>query len=273
MKILSTILNSKTLHAGRRGILLPAIFISFAAHGTEQLPMASEVLTNINQIWAVPHDQANERYRIKTEVTIYFNDSEWGNASGECDGLPCWLPIFDSPYRFKARERVAIDGVIVPAKQRFIWSETKTRIVQENVPLTAVTVTNLDGNPNAAKDHLVSVEGLIDGELDQATHCTLVLLQGGASAYAYVLKGSNSSPVPFKSGDIIRMTGVYNAQFDKDGKLSSLSLWAGSPADVKVIGSLDTDSRFDAPVTLSREIPFLSENNLVHVAGVVHKYE
>jgi PAS domain S-box-containing protein len=235
--------------------------------------MAAQVLTNINQIWSVPHDQANERYRIKTEVIVYFDDPEWGNASGECDGSPCWLPIFDSPYRFKPGERVAIDGVVVPERQRFNWSETKIRILQEKAPLTAVTVTNLDENPNAVKDHLVSVEGLVDGELDQATHCTLVLLQGGASAYVYILKGTNGSPVPFKSGDIIRMTGVYNAQFDKGGKLNSLSLWAGSTADVKIIGSLDKDPRFNMPVTLSREIPFLSENNLVHVTGVVHKYE
>ncbi len=235
--------------------------------------MASEVLTNLQQIWAVPHDRANERYRIKTEFTVYFDDPEWGNASGECNGTPCWLPIFDAPYSFKAGERVAIDGVIIAERERFVWSETKVRVVQENAPLTAIAVTNLDENPNAVKDHLVSVEGLIDAEIDQATHCTIVLLQGDASAYVYILKGTNSSPVPFKPGDFIRMTGVDNAQFDKGGKLSSLSLWASSPADIKVIGSLDKDPRFKAPVTVSRDIQFLSPDNLVHVAGVVHKYE
>jgi PAS domain S-box-containing protein len=272
MKILSTIFHSKTFRPGYQGLLLLALFISCAAHGTEQLPMASEVITNINQIWTVPHDQANERYRIKTEVIVYFDDPEWGNASGECDGMPCWLPIFDSPHPFKAGERVAIDGVIVPEKERFIWSETQTRILQENVPLATITVTNLDENPNTVKDRLVSVEGLIDNEIDQGTHCTLIFLQGGVSAYAYVLKGTNAS-VPFKPGDIIRMTGVFNAQFDKGGKLSSLSLWAGSPANVKIIGSIDKDVRFDTPVTLSREIEYLYPDNVIHVAGVVHKYE
>jgi PAS domain S-box-containing protein len=273
MKIFSTILESKTFRFGYRGMLLSGLFISLVAYGDEQMPMAAEVLTNIQQIWTVPHDRANERYRIKTEVTVYFDDSEWGNASGECNGVPYWLPIFDSPAPFKAGERIAIDGVIVPERERFIWSETKTRVLQENAPLTAVTVTHLDENPNAVKDHLVSVEGLIDSEIDQATHCTIVLLQGGVSAYAYILKSTNSPPVPFKPGDIIRMTGVYNAQFDKGGKLSSLSLWAGSPADVKIIGSLDKDARFNAPVTPARELQFLSQDNLVHVEGVVHKYE
>jgi len=234
--------------------------------------MASEVLTNLNEIWAVPHDRANERYRIKTEFTVYFDDSEWGNASGECNGVPCWLPIFDAPYTFKSGERIAIDGVIIPESERFVWSETKTRILQENVPFTPIPVTNLSGNPDAVKDHLVSAEGLIDTEIDQGTHCTIVFLQGGTSAYAYVMKGTNS-PVPFKPGDIIRITGVYSAQFDKGGKLNSISLWAGSQTNVKVIGSIDKDARFNTPVTSSHEIQFLSPNNLVHVAGVVHKYE
>ena len=182
MKIFSTILNSKTIRAGCRGMLLPVLSLSWAAHGAEPLPMASEVLTNLNEIWAVPHDRANERYRIKTEFTVYFDDSEWGNASGECNGVPCWLPIFDAPYTFKSGERIAIDGVIIPESERFVWSETKTRILQENVPFTPIPVANLSGNPDAVKDHLVSVEGLIDTEIDQGTHCTIVFLQGGTSA-------------------------------------------------------------------------------------------
>ena len=272
MKAFSNIFVLKALRILCRGTLLTGMFISLAARGVEQTPMADQVLTNINQIWAVPHEHANEQYRIKTEITVYFDDTEWGNASGECNGSPCWLPIFDSPYPFKAGQRVAIDGVIIPEKERFVWSKTKTQILQEHVPLTAITVTNLDANPDAVKDRLVSVEGLIDDEMDQGTHCTIVFLQGGVSAYAYILKDANS-PIPFKPGDIIRMKGVYSAQFDKGGKLSGVSLWAASMADVKIIGSINKDARFDTPVTQSHEIQFLSPDNFVHVAGVVRKYE
>ena len=257
--------------------LIACALCSFAlrAYGqfSDQSPVAGQVLTNIQQIWAVPHDLADKEYRIKTEVTVYFDDTEWGNASGECDGRSTWLPLFDSPLPFKPGERVAIDGVIVPARERFVWSKTKTRILQEDAPLTAQTITNLNDHPEQLADHLVSVEGLIDSELDQSTHCTLAFLDGGVRAYAYILKGSNSAPVPFKPGDFVRITAVYSPQFDADGKLSSLSLWAGSPAEVKIVGSLDKDSRFDAPVTLSRDIPFLPHENLITVAGVVHKYD
>ncbi len=257
--------------------LIACALCSFApsacGQSSDQAPVAGQVLTSIQQIWAVPHDRADKEYPIKTEFTVYFDDSEWGNASGECDGRPSWLPIFDSPFPFKPGERVAIDGFIVPARERFVWSKTKIHVLQENIPLTAQTITNLDDHPEQLADHLVSVDGLIDRVLDQSTHCTVAFLDGGLRAYAYILKSTNSPPVPFKPGDFIRITAVYSPQFDADGKLSSLALWVGSPADVKIVGSLDKDSRFDAPVTLSRDIPFLPHEKLVTVAGVVHKYD
>ncbi len=236
--------------------------------------MAAPVLTNIAEIWTVPRAQADEEYRIKTEVVIYFNDTEWGNASGECQGTQRWLPIFDSPYPLKAGERVAIDGVIVPSRERFVWSKTRVRVLEENVPTKPEVLSDLSQNPGALTAHLVSVEGLVDSELDQATHCTINFLSGNISAKAYVLKGTNSAPVPFKQGDFIRMKCVYSPQFDKNGNLSDLSLWIGTPADIEVIGSLSRDARFAAPVTLSKNIQSdLPTNTVVHVAGVVRNYE
>lgn len=237
-------------------------------------PAATEVLTNIAQIWSVPRAHADEEYRIQTEVLIYFVDTEWGNASGECRGTPVWLPVFDSPIPLKAGQRLAIDGVIIPDRERFVWNKTRIRVLEENVPLKAEAVSDLSQNPRAISGHLVSVEGLVDSELDEATHCTISFLSGNTVTKAFVLKGTNGSPVQFKQGDWVRLKCVYSPQFDRDGNLSDLSVWASSPADVKVIGSLATDARFNAPTTFSKDIQTdLSPDNLVRVAGVVRKYE
>lgn len=239
-----------------------------------QPPTASQVLTNIAEIWTIPRAVADEEYPIKTEILIYFNDTEWGNASGECLGVPRWLPIFDAPYSLKAGERVAIDGVIIPSRERFVWSKTKIRILETNVVFTPQPISNLSQNPRELRDHLVSVEGLIDSELDETTHCQINFLSGNTVARAYVLKGTNSSPVSFKPGDMIRITAVYSPQFDRDGNLSDLSLWAGSRKDVTVFGSLATDSRFKIPRTFSRDIALgMDPNQLVRVEGVVRKNE
>ena len=98
------------------------------------------------------------------------------------------------------------------------------------------------------------MEGLIDSELDEPTHCTINFLAGNTLARAYVLKGTNNSPLAFKEGDFVRMKCVYSPQFDKNGNLSDLSLWVNNPADLQVIDSLKTDARFNIPVTFSKDI-------------------
>ena len=109
--------------------------------------MATRILTNIAEIWGVPHEHSDEEYRIQTEMVIYFFDAEWGNASGECLGIPRWLPVYDSPIPLKAGQRIAIDGVIVPLREQFVWDKTKIRILEENVPLKAEPVSDLSKNP------------------------------------------------------------------------------------------------------------------------------
>ena len=260
--------------AGTVACLLFAMALAVWGQASNQPPMSSRVLTNIAEIWGVPHEHQGEEYRIQTEVVIYYIDAEWGNASGECLGTPRWLPICDSPIPLKAGERVAIDGVIIPLRERLVWDKTKIRILEENVPLKAETVPDLSCNPQALKDHLVSVEGLIDSEMEDPTHCTINFLSSNTLARVYVLKGTNHSPLQFKEGDFIRLKGVYNPQFDKNGNLSDLSLLVNSPADIKVIGSLKTDAQFALPLTLSKDIQ--SDTPLataIRVEGIVRSYE
>jgi signal transduction histidine kinase len=236
--------------------------------------MATRGLTNLAEIWSVPHEYQDEEYRIRTEVVIYYFDAEWGNASGECLGIPRWLPIYDSPMPLKAGQRVAIDGVIIPLRERFVWDKTRIRILEENVDLKAETVPDLGHNPQGLKDHLVSVEGLIDSELEDPTHCTINFLSGSTLARAYVLKGTNSLPLHFKEGDFVRMKCVYSPQFDRNGNLSDLSLLVNSPADIQVISSLKTDARFAIPITLSKDIQSDTPvDNAVRVEGIVRSYE
>src|ERR1017187_10222389 len=254
--------------------LLFAVVPAVWGQASIQPPMTTGVLTNIAEIWSVPREHRNEEYRIRTEMVIYFFDAELGNASGECLGIPRWLPIFDSPTPLKAGQRVAIDGVIVPQRERFVWDKTRIHILEEKVELKAEAVSDLGKKPQELKDHWVSVEGLIDSKVDDPTHCTINLLSGSTLARAYVLKGTNSSPLRFKEGDSVRMKCVYSPEFDRDGNLSALSLFVNSPMDIEVIGSLKTDARFAIPITLSEDIRSgAPAGTTVRVEGVVRGYE
>jgi signal transduction histidine kinase len=260
--------------AGSVVCLLFAMAPAVWGQASDQLPQSTRVLTNINEIWNVPHEHAYEEYRIQTEVVIYYFDAEWGNSSGECLGVPQWLPIDKSPTPLKAGQRVAFDGVIIPGRQQFVWDKTRIRILEENAQLKAEPVSDPGKNPRELIGRLVLVEGLIDHQQDNPTHCIINLLSGSTPAWAIVLKGTNGSPLPFKEGDFVRLKGVYSPRFDRDENMSSLTFWVGSPADIEVTGSLKTDARFAVPTTLSEDIQSdTPADRLVRVEGVVRSYE
>ncbi len=241
---------------------------------SDQFPATSPVLTNISQIWGIPREHNTEEYRIRVEAVIYYYDKEWSDAWGECAGKPIWLPILGSSVSFKAGQRIAIDGWIVPSSQRFVWDKTQVRILQEGVNTKAEPVGNLRDNCAELKDHLVSVEGLIDRQINEPTHIKLTFLNGDTTANAYVLKGTNDPAPGFKEGDFVRMKCVYSPHFDREGNLSALSLWVARPTDIEVIGSVRNDPRFVTPITPIDEIQESSPtNNMIHIAGIVHSHE
>ena len=238
-------------------------------------PPSTTVLTNITEIWTVPPEHRNEEYRIRTEVVIYYFDSSWNNAWGECLGIRTWMPISDSPIPLKAGQRVAVDGVIVPQRQAFVWDKTRIHILEENVGLHVEPVSDPGKNAQEFKGRLVTVEGLIDHQQDtDSTHSIINFLSGSTRAWVFVLKKTNGLSLHFKEGDFVRLKCVYAPDFDRDGNMSSLNLWVNSTADVEVIGSLKTDPRFDVPITLSDKIQADQlAGTTIRVEGVVRSYE
>jgi len=237
-------------------------------------PMADRILTNIYDIWTMPSQQKNQPYRIRTEMLIYYSDSEWNNTWGECEGIPAYLPISDCPTPLKPGQRIAIDGVIVPIRERFIWDRTRVQILDDAVPLKPETIRNLKDNPRGLKGHLISVEGLIDGLLEDPTHFIINFLAGDTIVKAYLVKDPKGPPIHFKEGDFVRLKCVYSPQFYEHGDLNDLTLLIPRPADVEVIGSLNTDPRFDIPITPSQEIrEDTPTNDMIRVQGIVRSHE
>ena len=237
-------------------------------------PMSDRVLTNIYEIWTMPREQKSRPFRIRTEMVVYFFDSEWNNAWGECQGIPAYLPIFDCPTSLKPGQRIALDGVVVPLRERFVWDKTRVQVLDDEVPLRPETIRDLRDNPKGLKGHLVSVEGLIDNLFEDRTHITITFIEGETTARAYVLKEAAAQPIRFKKGDFVRMTCVYSPQFGLSGEISDLSLFVPKPSDIEVIVSLNSDHRFEIPITPSDEIgEDTPTNDMIHVQGIVQNHE
>ena len=164
-----------------------------------------------------------------------------GARPGEnATGSRFYLPISDCPIPLKAGQRVALDGVVEPFRQAFLWDRTQVRILQEGLSFLARSVTNLSEHARELKGRLVSVEGLID-RCPADRHLKIDFLARKTFANVYVQTPTNAPPVRFKEGDFVRVKCVHGAQFDQDGGLRHLGLWVVRPEDIEVIGSLATD--------------------------------
>ena len=249
-----------------------------SARGADSMTIndpSGEVITNIMSIWTIPVETRSYLHRLKTELGLYYVDPQWNVAFGECAGMPTYLNLSDCPVQLAAGDRVSLDGFILPAREHIEWERTSLRIVGRGIEFASVTVPNLVDMAPEIRSRLIVVEGLVDHLTEDSTHVTMNFVVGSANAAVFVMKGgTNGAPLPFKEGDMVRLRCVYAPEVDRDGKLTAVNLWVPSLADVKVIGSLDTDPRFDAPVGGTTSINDGTPRDLmVHVRGVVRNHE
>ncbi len=120
------------------------------------------VLTNINQIWDVAGEAAQHPQRIQTDAVIYYFDAEWSVVFGECRGRATFIPISDCPTPLKPGQHIAIDGMVVPSRQHFLWDQTKIHVLAENALPRAVDVSDLSLQASNLNLRLISIPALIE---------------------------------------------------------------------------------------------------------------
>ena len=248
---------------------------SAAAQTGMPAPVPSLTLTNIMQIWDVSGEAARQPQRIKTEVVIYYFDPSWVCAFGECLGRKTFLPIYDAPVPLKAGQRVALDGLVIPAQVHFLWDKTTIRVLEEDALPPAVEVSDLNKAPKDISGCLISVEGVVGSiRFPDSRHVQMDVLCGFVPVGVNLLAATNVPSLPFKEGDYVRLKGVFVSTLDHLGNRVDSSLWVAQCADVEVTGSLSTDPRFAIPVTPVEEIfNGLPDNRLIRVTGMVHGIE
>ena len=223
--------------------------LAVCGQGLDQHSVAERVLTNILDIWAVPQEHRAEPHRIRTEVVISYFDPEWNDYWGECQGRGTWLPFYGTPYRLKPGQRIALDGIVEPARELFVWDKTQVQILGEGIELKPLPVSNVSRNLQEARNRFVAVEGLITRQTEDLRHIKLGFLSDGISATVYVLKDTNAPPPRFQAGDLVGMKCIFAPQFNKDGSLGELVLYVARPADITLTGTAKTEPRVSVAVS------------------------
>ena len=264
------------LKNGGRGIVAGLCFAGAAlAPAQTNAPAPPLVLTNIMQIWDVTGEAAQQPQRIQTDALIYYFDADWSVVFGESCGRKTFLPIADCPTPLKPGQHIAIDGVVIPSRQHFLWDQTKIQVLAEDALPGAVQVSDLSLQATNLNACLISIPALIEHiEFSAPHHVRMDVLSGTTPVTVIILTDMNV-PLPFKEGDFVRLTGVFAPKFNRNGDLIESVLWVARREDVQVTGKLGAGPPFDRPVTAIEKIldGSLSENEMIRVLGTVRNHE
>jgi signal transduction histidine kinase len=258
---------------GAVAAVLAALVVTVAAQTAAPAPPL--VLTNIQQIWDVTGKAAQQPQRIQTDVLIYYFDADWRVVFGECRGRLTFIPIADCPTPLKPGQRVVIDGLVIPARQSFLWDQTKIQVLAENALPHAVEVSDLSLQATNVNGRLISIPALIEHiKFPTPDHVEMNVLSGTTPAIVFIPTDTNV-PLPFKEGNFVQLTGVYLPKSNRDGALIESVLWIARCEDVQVTGKLGAGPSFDRPITAIEKIldGSLSENEMIRVMGTVRNQE
>jgi signal transduction histidine kinase len=256
-------------------VFLGAAAVAVTVAAQTAVPAPPLVLSSINQIWDITGEAAQHPQRIQTDALIYYFDADWSVVFGECRGRRTFIPISDCPTPLKPGQHIAIDGVVIPASQHFLWDQTKIQVLAEDALPRPVEVSDLSLQATNVNGRLISIPALIEHiELRDPHHVRMDGLSGTTPVGVFILTDTNV-PLPFKEGDFVRLTGVFAPKLNRNGDLIESILWVARREDVLVTGKLGAGPPFDRPVTAIEKIldGSLPENEMIRVVGTVRSHE
>ena len=267
--------NLRSIREPQLLLILAALLIFIHSSPSQEpkaSPLAPGVITNLSSFWGSDQAENALPHRIQAEFLIYFFDSSWRVVWGEFAGEPAFLPIYDAPQPFRSGQRLWIDGVVIPAQQKFLWDQTKVEVLDPSVVLKPIPASRRVQDFQKLNLRYVELEGLGDWEdTSDPNFLKLGLVADGMQVTALVQRGPTNQPMPFFIGSYLRVRGVYLARANSSGKIYELSLWVSGPKSITTVGSLNNDPRFSGPAVAVEDLR--TTKNPVKVTGTVRNHD
>src|SRR5690606_36018530 len=205
-------------------------------------------------------------------VALYY-DPGWGNLWARCGDELGFLPVA-AGVPIRSGDRVLIEGIVTPPNPLYANSATYT-ILERGVVETPIDARGRAGEYQALKGHLVTLRGVLNRQdLRESDHFVAHFVADGHVVHVY-----HWTPAPraveAQEGDIFEITGLYNPMHESRTETIEIDLWVRDISDIKVVGNLATEPRFEIPLTTIDEMPdqFNGDVAEVHIAGIVESHQ
>ncbi|MFZ5494580.1 MAG: hybrid sensor histidine kinase/response regulator [Verrucomicrobiota bacterium] len=230
------------------------------------------VITDPAMIWAMPTEQKSLRHPLRIEGRVNYFETGFKLFWLEKAGVSTYVQVSANPPPLRNGQYVVIEGAIVPTRGLDADGVT-VRVVREHDPVVPLET---HGRINAQAEfagRIVAVEAYVDSQqtIDDE-HERMILIADNRPVICWV-RPDNPARVPDWRNQWIRATGVYSSRFDPTMTRTTIELWVGSQADIKVHGPLATSLRFRRAPTPVGEIHRQPPGTELLIRGRVERHE
>jgi signal transduction histidine kinase len=247
---------------------VPIVLGEAAAGGNPELPL----ITRSSEVFNIAGQAGSHRYRFRIDAIVNDYDPLWYQFFGEDDsGTFFMTPPADRRFPIRPGEYVRLTGELVP-NNGFRPDNLEVQVLGQTDGMEVLSAHNRLGDRAALNEHRIEIEGLVDWQesLD-LNHQRLSLVAEGRRINVTVYFDV-AGQAPLLAGAIVRARGVYLGRMDIDNRLRSIDLNVQGAENLRILGWLDKDPRFDRPAVRISDLGRLSAGAEAHVAGLVTSF-
>ncbi len=235
---------------------------------------AGRQITSVHEFWQLTGDAKQQLQPVKLEFVVCYYDPDWNLLWAEGDDGISYIECGNQRLPIHEGQRIVVEGLMAPAAGLNL-KQAQVKVTADNVPLEAVPwkVEEQAGESGSLPTRFVSIDGFVNRETEvDPNHLLLDLTAGKWAVQARVLMGREDAEPQCESA-FVRLRGVLVPNLTPGGQLSALALWVARPKDVKIMGWLSSDPRFNEASVPIETLPKISGDRLVRVVGRVWNQE
>ena len=250
-------------------VVLAGLVVPGWSQGAEPDPQGSRgpTITDVREVWEMPQTERERAHPLRIEGRVNFHDPLWNNLWLEQNGEGRYLPLLPrNAPSLRNGQLVRIEGTLIPA-EGLSADRVRVTVLRDFVPSTPVPTAGRINEVRAFDRRVVVTEGYVDEQLlVDSQHLRLMLLLEDRRVICWVPPDPDQV-LPDWLGRQVRVTAVYSGRIDPTGTENTVELWVARQSDVEEIGRIETDPRFELPLTAVRALVDRPVGTTVRVRG------
>jgi two-component system cell cycle sensor histidine kinase/response regulator CckA len=233
---------------------------------------ADAVIVHPGDVYRLATAPPDKHYRFQIVSYVNYYDPLWNQFYG-WDGTDTFFMIPPAGKRlpFKPGQWVRLTGDVQPSLG-FKAENLEVQVLKDFDPKGMVSAAGrLDDYPSL-NARLVEVTGVVDWQEQLDPNHTRLSLVVEGHALTTTIWLTAPGQAPLLSGAVVRALGIYLQRTDINKHLTGIEFKVQGVENLKIVGWLDIDPRFDTPKSMMADVAQMSAGAGVHVVGKVDSF-